>query len=161
MPLPAINFNDVVRYLFFALLFIFASTSLSYWLFDYSWLEQQRITQLLMIACGALAWLIVQVRSPLPQISLPLLLALGLGLLAAVCAKHPEWALKEWAKYTAMIGALLYLGLLLRDESKQTIVLAVLLLVSVILTVQFFVFYLASFFTGTRDVNPYLMALRI
>lgn len=157
MPLFALNFNSLVHSFFFLLFLIFASTSLSYWLFDYSWLEQQRITQLLMAACGALAWLIAQIRSPLPRIPLPLLVALGLGLLAAVFAKYPEWALKEWAKYVAMIGMLLYLGLLLRDESKQKNVLAVLLIVSVILTVQFFAFYLASFFTGTRDVNPYLM----
>lgn len=157
MPLSAINFNSFVNSFFFALFLIFSSTSLSYWLFDYSWLEQQRITQLLMAAFGALAWLFMQVRSPFPQAPLPLLLALGLGLVAVFCAKYPEWALKEWAKYVAMIGMLLYLGLLLRDESKQKNVLAVLLIVSVILTVQFFAFYLASFFTGTRDVNPYLM----
>lgn len=157
MPLSALNYNSFIHRFFFLLFLIFASTSLSYWLFDYSWLEQQRITQLLMAAFGALAWLLMQVRSPFPQAPLPLLLALGLGLVAVVCAKYPEWALKEWAKYVAMIGMLLYLGLLLRDESKQKNVLAVLLIVSVILTVQFFAFYLASFFTGTRDVNPYLM----
>ena len=137
MPLSALNYNSFIRRFFFLLFLIFASTSLSYWLFDYGWLEQQRITQLLMAAFGALAWLLMQVRSPLPQAPLPLLLALGLGLVAVVCAKYPEWALKEWAKYVAMIGMLLYLGLLLRDESKQKIVLAVLLIVSVILTVQF------------------------
>lgn len=157
MAVPTIDINCIIRGLLFIALLMFSSTSISYWLLDYSWLEQQRITQLLMAAFGASALLIMQARVPISKLYNPLLLALSLGLLSAIFAKYPEWALKEWAKYTAMIGMLLYLGVQLQQEPKQKLVLAVLLIVSIILTVQFFAFYLASFVTGTRDVNPYLM----
>lgn len=159
MPSPKNIFKCVACCLFFVFLLIFASTSLSYWLLDYSWLEQQRATQLLMAACGAFSWLILPFRSTQFKSNVPPLLplALALGLFSAALAKYPEWALKEWAKYAAMIGMLLYLGWLLRDESKQKIILTVLLAVSLVLAVQFLAFYLASFFTGTRSVNPYLM----
>lgn len=153
------NNNHLLHFILLAVFILFVSTSLSYWLLDYSWLEQQRITQLLMTACGALAWLITHMRSSRPQtnLSLSLLLALVLGLFATICSKYPEWAIKEWAKYTATIGMLLYTGALLRNESKQRVILAMLLVASLVLTVQFFAFYLASFFTGTQNINPYLM----
>lgn len=138
---------------------VFASTSVSYWLFGYSWLEQQRITQLLLAATGALVLGAQTLQCNGSRIAPPLslLVALLIGLISALLAQYPDWALKEWAKYTALVALLLCLGTLLKEESKQKILIGVLVMVSLILTTQFFAFYLASFFTGTRSVSPYLM----
>jgi len=141
------------------LLIVFSSTSISYWLLDYSWLEQQRIAQLLLVISASIALLLgysrrsVTLNSP----SDALLLALFLGLISALFSQYPQWALKEWAKYASSVALILYLGHILRQTVAQQLVLFILLATSVVLTVQFFAFYLASFFTGTRSVDPYLM----
>src|SRR5690606_30728429 len=43
---------------------VFSSTSLSYWLLDYSWLEQQRITQLLLVSVASAALFLGYLRHP-------------------------------------------------------------------------------------------------
>ncbi|WP_454254524.1 O-antigen ligase family protein [Pseudomonas sp. Marseille-Q8238] len=149
--------KEVLAATFFFL--VFSSTSLSYWLLDYSWLEQQRITQLLLITFAAIALLFGYVRQS-ENIGLPggsLLVALLLGLISALFSQYPEWALKEWAKYTASIALIVYLGHVLRQTAAQQVVLFILLFTSAVLALQFLAFYLASFFAGTRHVSPYLM----
>ncbi|WP_413044245.1 O-antigen ligase family protein [Pseudomonas sp. YJ42] len=140
-------------------LFVFSSTSVSYWLLDYSWLEQQRITQLLLVTAASAALLLGYIRYPgvFPAPSNIVLLAFILGLNSALLSQYPQWAFKEWAKYAASLALMIYLGHVLRQMAAQQVVLFLLLTTSVLLAVQFFAFYLASFFTGTRDVNPYLM----
>jgi len=138
---------------------VFSSTSLSYWLLDYSWLEQQRITQLLLVSVASTALLLGYLRHP-GIFAAPgniVLLALILGLSSALLSQYPQWALKEWAKYMSSVALIFYLGHVLRQTAAQQVVLFILLITSALLAVQFFSFYLASFFTGTRDVNPYLM----
>lgn len=138
---------------------VFSSTSLSFWLLDYSWLEQQRITQLLLVFSASTALLLGYLRGP-SSFAPPgnaVLLAFILGLASALLSQHPQWALKEWAKYASSLAMIVYLGRALRQTAAQQVVLFILLITSAMLAVQFFSFYLASFFTGTRDVNPYLM----
>ncbi|AFN76864.1 pilus biogenesis protein [Stutzerimonas stutzeri DSM 10701] len=138
---------------------VFSSTSLSYWLLDYSWLEQQRITQLLLVFSASTALLLGYLRDP-SSFAPPgnaVLLAFVLGLASALLSQHPQWALKEWAKYASSFAMIAYLGHALRQTAAQQVVLFILLITSAMLAVQFFSFYVASFFTGTRDVNPYLM----
>ncbi|WP_313133366.1 O-antigen ligase family protein [Stutzerimonas nitrititolerans] len=138
---------------------VFSSTSLSYWLLDYSWLEQQRITQLLLVSVASAALLLGYLRHP-GIFAAPgniVLLPLILGLSSALLSQHPQWALKEWAKYVSSVALIFFLGHVLRQTAAQQVVLFILLITSALLAVQFFSFYLASFFTGTRDVSPYLM----
>jgi len=140
-------------------LLIFSSTSLSYWLLDYSWLEQQRITQLLLVLAASARILLSYLRGPshFAQPGNAVLLAFVLGLASALVSQYPQWALKEWAKYASSLALIVYLGHALRQTAAQQVVLLILLTTSALLAVQFFAFYLASFFTGTRHVNPYLM----
>lgn len=155
--MSALKCNEVLLLAFF--LVVFSSTSLSYWLLDYSWLEQQRITQLLLVLFASLVVVFGYLRSSGP-VTLPgraLLFALVLGVVSALLSQYPEWALKEWARYASSVALIFYLGHILRQVSAQQLVLFILLATSVILAVQFYAFYLASFFTGTRDVDPYLM----
>jgi O-antigen ligase len=154
--MSALKCREMLVLAFF--LTVFSSTSISYWLFDYSWLEQQRITQLLLILFASLTVMSDCFRnSTLPLPNRALLLGLVLGLVSVLFAQHPEWALKEWAKYVSSVALIFYLGYALRQANAQQLVLFILLAISVVLAVQFYAFYLASFFTGTRDVNPYLM----
>lgn len=155
--MSALKCKEMLLLAFF--LVVFSSTSLSYWLLDYSWLEQQRITQLLLVLFASLVVVSGYFRSSSPVISpsRALLLALVLGLVSALLSQYPDWALKEWAKYASSVALIFYLGHILRQASAQQLVLFMLLVTSIILAVQFYAFYLASFFTGTRDVNPYLM----
>ncbi|MCQ4314059.1 O-antigen ligase family protein [Pseudomonas stutzeri] len=140
-------------------LLVFSSTSLSYWLLDYSWLEQQRITQLLLVVAASAALQLGYLRRPgaFAPPGNAVLLAFILGLASALLSQHPQWALKEWAKYASSLALIIYLGHVLRQTAAQQLALFILLVTSVLLAVQFLAFYLASFFTGTRDVNPYLM----
>lgn len=155
--MSALKCKEMLLLAFF--LIVFSSASLSYWLLDYSWLEQQRITQLLLVLFASLVVVLGYWRNSSP-IAFPgraLLLALVLGLVSALLSQYPEWALKEWAKYASSMALIFYLGHILRQVSAQQLVLFILLATSVVLAVQFYAFYLASFFTGTREVNPYLM----
>ena len=149
--------KEVLITVFF--LIVFSSTSLIYWLLDYSWLEQQRIAQLLLVISASIALLLGYSRRSvtLSSPSGALLLALFLGLISALLSQYPQWALKEWAKYASSVALIIYLGHILRQTVAQQLVLFILLATSVMLAVQFFAFYLASFFTGTRSIDPYLM----
>lgn len=142
----------------FFLLF-FSSTSVIYWSLEYSWLEQQRIAQLLLVAAASVTVLLGYLRRPcaFPLTGNTMLSAFILGLASALSSQHPQWALMEWAKYGASLALIIYLGHALRQEAAQQVVLLILLVASALLAVQFIAFYLASFFTGTRDINPYLM----
>jgi len=137
-------------------LVVFSSTSLSYWLLDYSWLEQQRITQLLLVLFASLVVVSGYFRSSSPVISpsRALLLALVLGLVSALLSQYPDWALKEWAKYASSVALIFYLGHILRQASAQQLVLFMLLVTSIILAVQFYAFYLASFLPVRVTLTP-------
>ncbi|MDX2354319.1 O-antigen ligase family protein [Stutzerimonas xanthomarina] len=140
-------------------LLFFSSTSLSYWSLDYSWLEQQRIAQLLLVVAASATLLLGYLRRPgaFAPPGNAVLLAFILGLASALLSQYPQWALKEWAKYVSSLALIIYLGYVLRQTAAQQLMLLILLVTSVLLAVQFIAFYLASFFTGTHDVNPYLM----
>ncbi len=140
-------------------LLVFSSTSLSYWLLDYSWLEQQRITQLMLLFAASAALQLGYWGRPgiFTPPSNAVLLAFILGLASALLSQYPQWALKEWAKYASSLALIVYLGNALRQTAAQRVVLFILLVTSALLAVQFLAFYIASFFTGTRDVDPYLM----
>ncbi|MFG0584381.1 O-antigen ligase family protein [Pseudomonas sp. zjy_9] len=140
-------------------LIVFSGASVVYWSLEYSWLEQQRIAQLLLVFFASSSFVVcffcVDRFVGLPTNAV--LLAIALGLISVSLSQYPEWALKEWAKYVASIALVVYLGGMLSHGSAQQFVLFILLVVSLFLVVQFYAFYVASFFTGTRDVSPYLM----
>ena len=92
MPISIKNRYLLTNFILLSAVLVFSSTSLSYWLFDYSWLNQQRVGQLFLAAIGAFAWLVWSLKLSGQCLYPPLLLliALLLGLVSSLFAQFPE-----------------------------------------------------------------------
>ncbi|MCG6539983.1 O-antigen ligase family protein [Pseudomonas sp. KSR10] len=135
------------------LLTAFWLSAIQTWHSGYSWHDQQRIYQLLLLCtCAPLAALLPQ--AALPRLALSLLSGLILlGLCSSMLAAWPEWALKEWSRYTGLIILALAVGGLAMRPTWLKFVLWAMAAVGFIHAFQFLVYYLMAFITGIRMLN--------
>lgn len=102
----------------FSLLFaclLFAGSTLADWHLGFSWHDQQRLYQLILL-CVAAGLTYFLPAANLPRYAFILLLTLlGFGLLSSCFASFPAWALKEWARY----AGLLILALIIADSARK------------------------------------------
>jgi O-antigen ligase len=158
MPL-LISFFD--RKLLFLFISIFFASHLFYYGLAFSWLEQQRIAELILgvFACGL--WFFSRLnlsRFQSPPVFFPILLLIFvLGLLSSLYAMYPAWALKEWAKFVGLAALAWCIGRHFQVQAAQKALLILFVAVLALSTVGFFAFYAASFSTGTQQIDPYLM----
>lgn len=139
----------------FLVVLLFSSTTFFYWTLQYSWLEQQRIAQLIMVFVGAGCWMAAW-RQGEGIFSWGLLLALFLGFFSSLLATYPDWALREWSKYVGSLALLFFLGFYLKVELHQKILIFVLLATTAILVWNYFVFYFIALFFDSK-VDAYLL----
>ncbi|WP_278398099.1 O-antigen ligase family protein [Stutzerimonas kunmingensis] len=120
---------------------------------EYSWHDQQRIYQLLLLCtCAFLVTLIPQ--AALPRLALFLLSGLLLlGLCSSMLAAWPEWALKEWSRYAGLIILALAIGGLAARPIWLNFVLWAMAAIGFIHAFQFLVYYLMAFITGIRMLH--------
>ena len=106
------------NFLQFLLLFVcllFAGSTLAHWHAGFSWHDQQRLYQLILL-CVAAGLTYFLPTATLPRYAFILLLILlGFGLLSSCFASFPAWALKEWARY----AGLLILALIIADSARK------------------------------------------
>lgn len=135
------------------LLTAFCLSAIESWHSAYSWHDQQRVYQLLLLcACAPLAALLPQ--AALPRSALLLLSGLLLlGLCSSILAAWPEWALKELSRYTGLIILALAVGGLTARPAWQNFVLWAMAAVGFIHAFQFLVYYLMAFVTGIRMLD--------
>ncbi len=135
------------------LLILFSFSAIQTWHLGYSWHDQQRIYQLLLL-CGC-----APLAAFLPQVTLSratLLLLAGLlllGLCSSTLAAWPDWALKEWSRYGGLLLLTLLIGSLAERSIWQSFILCAMAAVGFIHALQFLVYYLMAFVTGIRMLD--------
>lgn len=135
------------------LLTAFCFSAIESWHSAYSWHDQQRIYQLLLLcACAPLAALLPQAVLPRPALFLLSGLVL-LGLCSSLLAAWPEWALKEWSRYVGLIILALAAGGLTGRPTWLNFALWAMAAVGFIHAYQFLIYYLMAFVTGIRMLD--------
>lgn len=139
------------------LVMVFCFSAVALWSSGYTWHDQQRISQLLLLCiCALLAVLVPQAH--LPRSALLLLAGLLLlGLLSSVLADYPLWALKEWSRYGGLVLLALIVGGLKGRPTWQSSILWMMAIVGFIHAFQFLVAYAAAFISGMRMLNADMM----
>jgi len=135
----------------------FCLSAIEIWQPGYSWHDQQRIYQLILLcACAPLSALLPQAALPRPAL---LLLAslLFLGLCSSGLAPWPQWAFKEWGRYGGLILLALLVGGLKARPSWQSATLWAMAAVGFIQAFQFLVYYLTAFASGIRMLDADLL----
>lgn len=135
------------------LVVVFCFSAVALWSSGYTWHDQQRISQLLLLcACASLAVLLPQAN--LSRSALLLLAGLFLlGLFSSVLADYPLWALKEWSRYGGLVLLALIVGGLKGRPALQNAILWIMAIVGFIHAFQFLVAYAAAFISGMRMLN--------
>jgi len=139
------------------LLAVFCLSAIKVWHLGYSWHDQQRIYQLLLLcACASLAALLPQAALPRPALLLLASLLL-LGLCSSALAPWPQWALKEWSRYGGLLLLALLIGGLAGRPTWQNCILSAMAAVGFTHAFQFLVYYLMAFATGIRMLDTDLL----
>lgn len=147
--------TPAVKLLLALVVLLFSTSCFYYWGLN-SWLEQQRVFELALLALACLLFT-TQKQLRLPLTAVWLLVAIFfVGWLSSSAAAYPEWAVKEWAKSFGLLA----LVLVLANYAKQYDVmfferLALLLVVAA--TLFFLAFYASAYVAGARALNPNLM----
>ncbi len=140
-----------------ALLITFCAAAIDTWHLGYTWHDQQRIYQLILLcACAPLAALLPQANLPRPALLL-LVAMLFLGLLSSALAAWPQWALKEWGRYSGLLLLTLLVGGLAERPKWQSLILGAMVAVGFIHAFQFLVYYAMAFVTGIRMLDADLL----
>lgn len=149
--------NPVLLSLLAFLLVIFAASSIFLWHTAYSWHDQQRMAQLLLIFFSALFfWGLPQ--AALPRASLFLLGGIFcLGLISVLLSAWPQWGLLEWAHYAGLVLLALLFGGIGRGPRVQGFVIGGMVFVGFLQAFQFLLFYLMAFVTGVRDLDAMIL----
>lgn len=115
---------------------------------EYSWHDQQRVSQLALLLVAALF------TAFLPQQGLPslarhmLAVVVMLGCYSAWLASWPDWAYKEWARYVGLTILALLVGALAPQPKVRDFALWTMALVGGIHGFQFLISYSAAFTSG-------------
>lgn len=126
---------------------LFASAILDTWYRGFSWHDQQRLYQLILlyVFAGAAVFLPAPI---LPRSAFILLYTvLGFGLTSAFFAEFPAWALKEWARYAGLILLTLVIAYSTRQTWFFKAILYLLTSVAFLNAFQFIVYYCMAFLT--------------
>ncbi len=136
---------------------LFCLSAIDTWHPGYTWHDQQRIYQLLLLcACASLAVLLPQATLPRPA----LLLFAGLiflGLCSSTLAAWPKWAIKEWSRYGGLLLLALAVGGLSKRPTWQSFALWAMAAVGFIHAFQFLVYYMMAFVSGIRMIDTDLL----
>lgn len=139
-----------------AALVFFAGTALVYGPFN-SWLEQQRVAELVL---GGLALALLLPGNTLrisPRAGLLLALLFCFGLASSLSARYALWAFHEWSKSLGLFALVLLCAEFGRSPRFIQWVLLVAGCVVLVLALQFLLFYLAAYTTGKHDLSPLVL----
>lgn len=139
------------------LVIMFASTSLIYWPFTNSWLEQQRVAELILALFACLSFALIGFRKPIRHVELIITAVFALGLVSSLLAEYPLWAMKEWAKCLGLYLLAYWVAKQFSHPAARHFLGAVVLTVAALLALQFLAFYTSAFVSGTYNINPDLL----
>lgn len=153
----AVGVREVMAAALLLALLAFALSSVVGWFDVLSWHDEQRVWQLGLLAFAGLL-ILVQGQARLPASAFAaLMILLGLGLLSALLADWPLWALKEWGRYAGLVILALLLALFARLRWFSACVLGLLAAVGCVHALQFIAYYASAFISGIYMLDAGLL----
>lgn len=135
-------------FLYVALIVLLLTAVNLVWYKGFSWHDNQRLVQLLILTFASAALLFIR-PIKLPTTALAVLLTIfALGFFSSLLAKYPLWAFKEWAKYVAFFLLALFIVQTAQHSPYRISLLLTLALVAFVNAYQFLVYYAMAFITG-------------
>lgn len=138
----------------FALLVLFSFSALNGWLVGYSWHDQQRIFQLVLLVVVAPFSLLVARQVLSDRVLFCVAMVFIFGAISTSLSAFPEWALKEWVRY---VGLFLLVVVLAGSKGYQFPVVLLITFVGGVNSWQFFLYYVMAFVSGVYDFSPVLL----
>ncbi|UCJ16960.1 O-antigen ligase family protein [Pseudomonas sp. MM211] len=135
----------------------FSSTAVVYWFFSNSWLEQQRIFQLLLLLVVLSVFLVLGRARLDEKLCVPWMLVFMLGAVSSIFAQYPIYGFYEWSKAVGLFFLVLTGGTFFSEKRWLVAVLFVASILCFLLAYQFILFYLMAFVSGELDLNPYVL----
>lgn len=136
-----------------SLCLLFASSILETWHFGFSWHDQQRLYQLLLLIVSASTAFFLH-PSALPRYAVTLLcVVLGAGLLSVFSADFPLWAAKEWARYAGLVLLAISIAHCARQPWFFKVIVYLLAAAAFLNAFQFAGFYAMAFLTEIYMFN--------
>lgn len=145
------------RILPIALMITFVSTSLIHWSLTNSWLDQQRIAELVLVLCACLSFALAGFSKPVNRAELVITTIFILGVASSLLAEYPLWAMKEWAKCLGLYLLAYWVARQYSHAAGKYFLGLVMLIISALLAVQFLAFYASAFISGTYNIDPDLL----
>lgn len=122
----------------------------------YGWHDQQRIAQIFLLI-ASLGYSFLNVKS-LPSSGFrSVSFVLVLGFFSSMLAKEMLWASMEWALYVGLVFLALTSASLNKSGNWRLAVACIAGLVGFLLAFQFLVYYVSSFLSGVKMLEPSLM----
>lgn len=137
---------------------VFAISPILYFPLTNSWLEQQRVAELLLIQIVCLFYFLKKNNFFSFFINILLLSIFAIGFISSVTAEYPLWALKEWGKSIGLFFvAFVVADYIKENKNGRDILLLTILAISFLLAFEFLNFYLAAIFSEAKNIDPYLL----
>lgn len=130
-----------------------------FWPTGYSWNDQQRIAQLLLLICaGALLLLPYTQHASLPNRAGWLVFGvLSFGLVSSLLSAFPSWALKEWGRYAGMLLLVIMLAHSARTSKIFRSLLYFLCTAASLNAFLFVILYIMAIVSGIKMFNADLL----
>lgn len=147
-----------VLLLVFSLSFIgFVLTAIDIWHTGFTWHDQQRVYQLVLLGVAATLVIYRPTVSLPPRASVLLAVIFCLGLVSVWLSEFPLWALKEWGRYAGLAILALLLGTVARKPQITLAVLGLMACIGSLHAFQFVVYYSAAFISGMQVLQADLL----
>lgn len=144
-------------FLLFLGLVAFSLTALESFVSLYSWHDQQRVGQIILLCISACLALFMRRQVIASSAWVLILVVFVLGALSSLLAEYPEWAFKEWARYAGLLLLACVFGVMARDGRVKQYTLFVMLSVGGLSAFQFFNYYAMAFVTGFLRLDPFFL----
>lgn len=148
LSIREVGAREVMAAALLLVLVAFALSSVLGWFGALSWHDEQRIWQLGLLTFASMLLLVLgQARLPASAF-VAFAALLGLGLLSALLADWPMWALKEWGRYAGLVSLALLFALYAHLRWFSASVLGLMAAVGCVHALQFIVYYASAFLSG-------------
>lgn len=135
----------------------FSLAAIDIWHTGFSWHDQQRTYQLVLLGVAATLAIYRPIVSLSPLASALVAIVLCLGFVSVWLAEIPLWALKEWGRYAGLAILVLLLGSVARKPKITIAVLGLIASIGFIHAFQFVVYYSAAFISGLQVLQADLL----
>lgn len=138
-------------------LLVFSLATIDLWHTGFSWHDQQRFYQLILLGTAATLVIFRPTVSLPPLAFLLLAIVFGLGLASVWLAVLPLWALKEWGRYAGLAILVVLIGSFVRKPKITIAVLGLMASIGFLHAFQFVVNYTAAFISGAQLLQADLL----